>query len=542
MSNPSDETRQFIQTLWPSPLEGQFFLFWGAPSKQSEWVSSAQLHTHLDVILASLSKWAGKENVYLGCASRRQDFGKTIRGAKEDCTAIPGLWLDIDYGPDHKKPNLPPTEEEARALINEMGLLPTMIVHSGRGLQAWWCFREPWVFENDEERDAAERLAKRWSSTLREKCKAHGWDADQVGDLPRVMRLPGTWNRKGVPTPTKLLACDEFIRYNPEEFLQFMVEQKEDAPQHNLSWTFDLNPNAEPPASKFLLLSEIDSSFKLGWLEKLNLQDKSPSSYDLSQATRAFAADWTPQEIVNLLIARRRLHKHDLKLRKDYYERTLTVAVSSKPEEARRQIVEGVKAGQAVPDEVKKDPAEVLAICSEIIGVSVTKFVRFRGEPNTYQLTTNNRVVNVDCIEDLAGQSRFRNLILDHTDVLIQLMKPQKWIDFINLFFSAIENVQLSDDATMKGSYENWIELYLAELPISDTDWQTKALEGSPFVKDGKTYIVSEGFRKYLWGAQQEKVSSRHLTAALAKCGYIHERINFRFKNKQNKRSVWVVG
>jgi hypothetical protein len=354
------------------------------------------------------------------------------------------------------------------------------------------------------------------------------------------MRIPGTWNRKGIPLPTKLISCDESIRYNPSDFDALLSsEPKETKVRPTMEWQFDLNPNAEPPASKFMMLGEIDSSFKLGWLEKLGLQDKSPSSFDLSQATRAFAADWTPREIVNLLIARRRLHRHDLKLRKDYYERTLTLAASGKSGEERRQMAEGVKAGHAVPDEVKKDPAEVLAICSEIIGVEISKFVRFKGEPNTYQITMNGHMVDVPCIDQLESQSQFRKLVLDHTDHRF-MMKQDNWGPFVNLFFSAIENVQLGADATMKGAYENWLEIYTSTSVIkNDIDWEQAAFSNQSFIRDGSLYIVSEGFRSFLWTSQHEKVNPRNLTAALTKLGYEHKSMQFRFKGRPTKRSVW---
>lgn len=542
MPEPSQEREQFLRTLWPSLPEGHWLLLWGAPSKKSEWISDKAYAAIPGACAQSIGPWSNRENVYVGCATRTHSYGPTERGKKEDCAAIPGLWLDIDYGTEHKKPNLPVTEEDAKELIISMGLPATMVVHSGRGLQAWWCFKEPWVFESDEERDKAERLTKAWCSTLRAKCLEKGWDADQVGDLPRVMRLPGTWNRKGIPIPTKLLMCDEFNRYNPSDFEPLLAgEPKEPENRPTIEWKFELNPNAEPPASKFMMLCEADSDFRLGWLEKLSFQDRSASAFDLSQATRAYASNWSAQEIVNLLIARRRERGHDLKLRHKYYADTLTKAASGRADETRRQLVEDIRAGQPLPEEIRKDPAEVLAICSRLIGVTISKFVRFRGEPNTYQITVKGQLINVDNVEMLGVQSRFKNLILDHTDHLFHKMDDDGWTHFVNTFFSAVENVQLSADATMKGAYENWIELYLSDVPLSESEWQNKALNGSPFIKDGKTYIVSEGFRQFIWGSQQEKVSARQLTAALTKCGYKNEHLNFRYKNKQNKRSVWVV-
>lgn len=145
----------FLQTLWPHGFEGRWLLLWGAPSKRSEWVSAIT-----DETSAMIDAWAQRENVYLGCALREQAFGPSARGTRTDCTAIPGLWLDVDYGSEHKKPRLPATEAEARRLIDAMGLPPTMVVHSGRGLQVWWCFKEPWVLESEAERTKAEQLTQ----------------------------------------------------------------------------------------------------------------------------------------------------------------------------------------------------------------------------------------------------------------------------------------------------------------------------------------------------------------------------------------------
>lgn len=329
----SDCTR-FLTALWPDHQE-QWLLFWRLPCKRSEWVQAIT-----DEVCAKLETWAHAEDVYMGCGLRAENLGPTLRGEREAVVAIPGLWLDVDIdGPEHRKPNLPPTEEDARRLIAELGLPPTMVVHSGGGLQAWWCFREPWIFESEEDRTAAERLTKAWCTTLRAKAKAHGWDADQVGDLPRVMRLPGLWNRKGVPKPTVLLSCDEEARYNPDDFEPYLLADLNGSVlRDQQAWSFELHPAAEPPADKFALLSEVDQTFSLSWHHaRKDLQDQSASSYDLSLATRSLAAGWSTQEVVNLLIAHRRKHRQDLKLRRDYYERTLNRAVNGPDKRVRQE-------------------------------------------------------------------------------------------------------------------------------------------------------------------------------------------------------------
>lgn len=539
MSLPtSSDLAQFLSALWPD-LEGsgRWLLFWGAPSKRSEWVQAITPDT-----LAMLEAWAAKENVYVGCALRSANLGPTLRGEKAECTGIPGVWMDIDYGAEHKKPNLPPTEEEAMELIRAMGPAPSVLIHSGRGLQAWWLFREPWALDRDADRDEAEALTKGWCNTLRAKAKAKGWDADQVGDLPRVMRLPGLWNRKGVPLKTKLLSLTE-DRYNPTDllpYLQIGAETQETLP--NLTWTFDLSPTAEPPADKFMLLSEIDLQFKLAWIHgRKDLQDQSASSYDLSLATRALAAQWTAQETVNLLIAHRRKHKEDLKLRKDYYERTLSRAMSGKGEEARKQLVDDLKAGKPLPESVTKDPAEVLALLSSVLEVQITKLIRYRGETNTYQMDVNGRTINVPGIEDFDSQTRFRRLLLDHTDVRIPNFKPDKWHEILQRLFMAVENVDVVS-GTNRGAYENWLEMYLSEGVEPEEMWQKAAIEYRPFCIKKETYIVAEGFRRFLTSQMNERLTSQELTIQLTKLGYQYERKNVRNqKGKSTKRSVWRI-
>jgi len=88
-----------------------------------------------------------------------------------------------------------------------------------------------------------------------------------------------------------------------------------------------LDPYAVPPKLKFGLLAEIDRKFVTSWNhQRPDLTDQSPSAFDLSLAVFAAIIGWSDQEIVNLLIAHRRRHGADLKLRPDYYRMTIRKA------------------------------------------------------------------------------------------------------------------------------------------------------------------------------------------------------------------------
>lgn len=377
--------RQFLTTMWPAGLCGQWLLFWGAPSKRSEWTQVID-----ETLIEGLLDAAKEQNIYIGAGLRGCDLGPTRAGERSDVTAIPGLWVDLDIAdPVHKKPNLPPTEDAAWELLADMGLAPSMVVHTGHGLQAWWLFREPWILESDAERDQAEQLTKGWCDTLRAKARAHGWDADQVGDLRRVMRLPGTWNRKGPsPIETRLLPCHDIARYNPTECDSYLPSNSRNGSVSLArgSWQFTLNPAAEPPAEKFRLLCEADPVFLRSWdHNRPDLQDRSASGYDLALATRAIRVGWSAQEIVDLLVAHRRRHGEDLKLHhvwrggsKSYYGETLNRAAASEQSYRAEPPAISVDATQensplepldteSSPPWPELDPAVMLGVVGELV-------------------------------------------------------------------------------------------------------------------------------------------------------------------------------
>ncbi|GMV51963.1 MAG: hypothetical protein AMXMBFR67_35060 [Nitrospira sp.] len=419
---PTDQLTDFLGALWPD-LGGNHLLLWRLPSKRSEWVQELTSDT-----IAKIEQWAETEDVYAGCGLRNAKLGPARRGERADVVAIPGLWIDADYldgSGDHKKPNLPPTEADARKLLEEMGLPPSAIVHSGHGLQAWWLFREPWVFEDDADRDTAERLTKAWCDTFRAKAQARGWDADQVGDLPRVMRIPGTWNRKGTAVQTRLLSLTE-ARYNPDDFDGYLsaapVLKQTKVPQ---AWNLVKRADAEPPSTKYLLLCENEPTFRALCLRipRAGQTDKSASGFDFQLARIAFAAGWTGQEICNLLIAQRREHGADLKLgHPKYYELTLDGARAGVQTEASEQEVplkrdsENLLTDEELP-EINAGIAALPAL-TQLSWQALTKknrqpyLFRFGGLPSRLELDQQGALVlrelNIDRLRyEVAGAARW---------------------------------------------------------------------------------------------------------------------------------------
>lgn len=159
----------------------------------------------------------GAQGIYLRATTLRPD-APADRGRRAGASwsqSLPGLWADIDLaGPGHKhqpnRPDLPgydrskplvhplPVDEAAgRALVDEAGLLkPTLWVHSGGGLYPWWLIDQPVDLVDPELLSAAINLSDGWQRLLVGAAERLGTAYGNVGDLARVLRLPGTINRK----------------------------------------------------------------------------------------------------------------------------------------------------------------------------------------------------------------------------------------------------------------------------------------------------------------------------------------------------------
>lgn len=134
------------------------------------------------------------------------------RGGVDASCALPGLWGDVDIaGPGHKhvacqadcverhvhklRP-LPPDVASAMNIVAASGLPdPTLWVHSGGGLYPWWLFDEPLAL--DRNKAAVADVSVAWQQALAQGAAECGYHYGAgVGDLARVLRLPGTINRK----------------------------------------------------------------------------------------------------------------------------------------------------------------------------------------------------------------------------------------------------------------------------------------------------------------------------------------------------------
>lgn len=148
-----------------------------------------------------------REGIYARACTLRQEPPEDRRGGDDLSLYLPGLWGDIDIaGPGHKsKGTLPPDVAEAMKIVEASGLpAPTHWIHSGGGLYPWWLLARPHLIEDVE---FVRSLSAGWQQALRRGAEKLGYTyGSGVGDLSRVLRVPGTVNRKeGLERPCTML-------------------------------------------------------------------------------------------------------------------------------------------------------------------------------------------------------------------------------------------------------------------------------------------------------------------------------------------------
>lgn len=101
--------------------------------------------------------------------------------------------IDIEGGHVNKADKVyPPTFDTARAFLP---FKPTLLVDSGFGLHAYCLYQDPIAITADNREDCIKRN-KNFISVIRSRAGVFSGAVDGVHDLPRILRVPGTFNYK----------------------------------------------------------------------------------------------------------------------------------------------------------------------------------------------------------------------------------------------------------------------------------------------------------------------------------------------------------
>lgn len=547
MSSVNTQMAQlFLENLFGAKPDG-YILVWSLPSKASRWGLAPA------ALAKGLEKQA-KSEVYVGVGLAPKNFGKGKRCPADQIAGIGGVWIDFDIaGPAHKKENLPPTLEALEGLLMEGKLKPSMTVLSGNGLQAYWLFDAVWYFKTADEREAATLLSLKWTRYFQELAKKRGWAVDSVWDLARVMRLPGTFNNKDKDFPKPVLLRDVGgPRYKRQEIELMVKNVRAELPRGSLSSetvytpTFKLKPDAAPPFDKFQALESLEPKFRATWERKrVDFTDQSPSSYDMSLSTMAAFGDWEDQEIADLLIAFRRKHGDDLKLRTDYYIRTIGKARDAVAKARAEQALFGEKEVPAGTEERPEDAAppdkkEMLKHISALLGVEIIMVNKYLCQPAQYEIVTPSGKHLIGGVSNLIYQNQLRTVLADACGRIIPKFKSDKWDAISQGLLDAADRLSVGLENTTSGQVREWILTYLTKNSIL-RDWEEAYKTGCPFEKDGKIYLFLADLRKWLALDSREMTPAKTMGTMLRSFGCKSETLNFKTDKGQTSRYVWSL-
>lgn len=146
----------------------------------------------------------GAQGIYLRTTTLSSVPREYSRGSDADSKILPGFAADMDIaGPGHKttKP-LPETVEQCQQIIDAASLPePTLWVHSGGGVYPWWLLEQGIDISSAEVLATTQELSRKLHDTIAAWAEYLGFFyGSGVKDMSRVLRIPGTVNRKpGTP-------------------------------------------------------------------------------------------------------------------------------------------------------------------------------------------------------------------------------------------------------------------------------------------------------------------------------------------------------
>lgn len=151
------------------------------------------------------------DHVYFNLATRETDLGQWTRGGDKDCHHLTSMWVDLDImGDNHKAQQsgkrLAPDIPAANEVIAQCPIPPSVVVHTGGGLHAYWMIDRP--LSTTE----AHLLLSQWAGLWKDISAETGYLIDPVWDLARMLRVPGTTNPKN-GAPCNLASADWDLRY-----------------------------------------------------------------------------------------------------------------------------------------------------------------------------------------------------------------------------------------------------------------------------------------------------------------------------------------
>jgi hypothetical protein len=532
----TDLTQGFFNLIYEPDLvdESHLLSVWTLPKKRTRFHGNTEAAAK-----DALAECQAGNEVYFGVGLRRKGL-RGGRGGAADVNVVTCLWADIDFagiGHVDTRKVLPPSTDDARKLIHSINPLPSIAIHSGGGFHCYWLLTEAFEITNSKDLDEITLASKRWNQTIQQFAKSmFGWDVDATWDISRVLRVPGTQNRKS-DVPIMVGPALQVVKRNWPDGekvnryeLSDLIENSVDVDSlkkaaaisgRPVSPGLVLDPQASVDGEKLMALSTNDKKFAATYkAERPDMADQSLSAYDMALANAAAMAGWTDQEIANLIIQFRRNKATEKKeiekgLRLDYITRTINAA---------RETSSGSEAVQELarlPNITRRDASEsekesTLDIIRRALGIPIKAFVRHGVEDPDYSLVLDSGTnIALGSLDEVGNQRRFGLKVWAGHGIRPQLMKEGVWFRIMNQL-AAIEILHENPETTRQGKLKNWLASYVANVVVHGSEhWWAGLNLGQPFYDAGNLWVNVDNLRQFIWHHLGDRVSVKELTGLL---------------------------
>jgi len=208
-------TKDDLKTTWKDPKDFENLI-------ETVATLTVKGEVHYNVLLHDLNK--AKEDYRNRNPDKNDSYA---RGTNKSAKVAFGAFIDIDVScPGHSQTDLPLTIEVGIAFLKGLPIKISLFVLSGGGIHAYVLFDKPFNIENDNDRRRIQNLFSKIQKLVKEEGLKNNWKLDNVGDLARMARIPGTFNWKipNKPRQVKILEYDENSRCEVETLEAFFDE------------------------------------------------------------------------------------------------------------------------------------------------------------------------------------------------------------------------------------------------------------------------------------------------------------------------------
>jgi P4 family phage/plasmid primase-like protien len=252
-----------------------------------------------------------------------------------DATQAPGFWVEIDQK-NLKDP------EQINTIIDYLDpqIKPSMVINSGNGIHCYWLFTQFVELSDAAMANDFDQYHERMRFIIQAALKPYLTEKalDSIQERGRVLRVPGTINKKNAknPKPVTLIHCEPAHRFEYDDFkilidqlcskLQVKIIKKKGKTLSLDGQELNFETGLNLPTSLWDKLTADHKEF-LNTTGYKRPKLKSPSEYDQALANFCRMSGLNPQECLSCILATREAQGEDLHLNNPgKYIRTIETA------------------------------------------------------------------------------------------------------------------------------------------------------------------------------------------------------------------------